>query len=211
MSIVWSQRVLVAIVLIVVTVLVYAPIRNHQFLQFDDYAYVAGNARIQQGLTWANVVWAMTANENALWKPLTLISHMLDCQLFGLNPAGHLLTNLFFHVLSVVVLFGVLLQTTGSLWPSALVAGLFALHPLNVESVAWVAERKNVLSTLFWMLTMWAYVRYVKRPSWLRYLGVMVALVMGLMSKPMLVTLPCATADGLLATGSPTGKVEGFS
>ena len=189
---VWSQKVLTAIILVAVTVWVYAPIRSHQFLQLDDYAYVAGNARIQQGLTWTNAVWAMTAYENALWKPVTLISHMLDAQLFGLNPAGHLLTNLSLHVLSVIVLFCVLLQVTGSLWPSTLVAGLFALHPLNVESVAWVAERKNVLSTLFWMLSMWAYVRYVKRPDWLRYLGVMAALVLGLMSKPMLVTLPCA-------------------
>ena len=99
--------------LVAVTVWVYAPIRNHQFLRFDDYAYVADNARIQQGLTWTNAVWAMTAYENALWKPVTLISHMLDSQLFGLNPAGHLLTNLGLHVLSVIVLFCVLLQTTG--------------------------------------------------------------------------------------------------
>ena len=204
MRIVWNQRVLAAIMLVAVTVWVYAPIRNHQFLRFDDYAYVADNARIQQGLTWTNAVWAMTAYENALWKPVTLISHMLDSQLFGLNPAGHLLTNLGLHVLSVIVLFCVLLQTTGSLWPSTLVAGLFALHPLNVESVAWVAERKNVLSTLFWVLAMWAYIRYVKRPGWLRYLGVMAALVLGLMSKPMLVTLPCAL---LLMDYWPLGRL----
>ena len=178
--------------LIAATLLVYAPVRHHEFLHFDDYAYVAGNARIQQGLTWENIVWSMTAFQSALWKPVTLLSHMLDCQLLGLNPAGHLLVNLLIHVVNVILLFGVFHFMTGALWPSALVAALFALHPLNVESVAWVAERKNVLSTLFWLLTMWAYVIYTRKPNWSRYLAVMVVLILGLMTKPMLVTLPCA-------------------
>ena len=186
------QKLIIATVLIVVTFGVYAPVRHHEFLQFDDYSYVAGNTRIQQGLTWENVKWSMTAFEQALWKPVTLLSHMLDCQLFGLNPTGHLLTNLLIHGMSMTVLFVVLCRMTGAIWPSALVAALFALHPLNVESVAWVAERKNVLSTLFWVLTLWAYMGYTRRPNWKRYLGVMGVLVLGLMSKPMLVTLPCA-------------------
>ena len=185
------QKLIVAAVLVVVTFWVYSPVRHHEFLHFDDYSYVAGNTRIQQGLTWENVKWSMTAFEQALWKPLTLLSHMLDCQLFGLNPAGHLLMNLLIHGVSLTVLFVVLCQMTGAIWPSALVAALLALHPLNVESVAWVAERKNVLSTLFWVLTLWAYMGYTRRPNWKRYLGVMGVLVLGLMSKPMLVTLPC--------------------
>ncbi|MDP6495587.1 MAG: hypothetical protein QGI09_09270, partial [Dehalococcoidia bacterium] len=176
--------------LIAATLWVYAPLRDHQFLHYDDNAYVTDDARIQQGLTWGNLLWALTAMEEALWKPVTLYSHMLDVQLFGMNPAGHLLVNLLIHIANVVLLFWILHQTTGAVWCSALAAGLFALHPLNVESVAWVAERKNVLSTLFWLLTMGAYVGYVRRPGRLRYMGVMGALVLGLMTKPMVVTLP---------------------
>ncbi|MDA2934921.1 tetratricopeptide repeat protein [Acidobacteria bacterium AH-259-D05] len=203
-SIFRNRNLIVATLLVAATLLVYAPIRDHQFLRYDDYTYVARNARIQQGLTWENVAWAMTAFQQDLWKPVTLLSHMLDCQLFGLNPTGHLLMNLLFHVVNVILLFGVLQLMTGAMWPSALVAALFALHPLNVESVAWVAERKNVLSTLFWLLTMWAYVGYTRKPNWQRYLGVMGALVLGLMTKPMLVTLPCVL---LLMDYWPLGRL----
>ena len=191
-SILWSHKVVVTILLIAITLLVYAPIRHHQFLQYDDDGYVTDDLRVRQGLTWENVIWSMTAFEEVLWKPVTLWSHMLDSQLFGLNPKGHLLMNLLFHALNTILLLGVLQLMTGAFWPSVAVAALFALHPLNVESVAWVAERKNVLSTLFWLLTMWAYVRYTKKSNWQRYMAVMVALTLGLMAKPMLVTLPCA-------------------
>ncbi|MEE8349745.1 MAG: tetratricopeptide repeat protein [Acidobacteriota bacterium] len=191
-GIAFDTKFLLAAGLIAVTLLAYAPVRGHQFLIYDDDVYVTENPRIQQGISLENVVWAMTAFENTLWKPVTLISHMLDCQLFGLNPAAHLLMNLFFHTMNVILLFGILHQMTGALWRSAVVAALFALHPLNVESVAWVAERKNVLSTLFWLLTMWAYWWYVKHPTWWRYIGVVGGMVLGLMTKPMLVTLPCA-------------------
>ena len=187
-----DQRLIVALLLIAATLLVYAPIRDHQFLLFDDDVYVTNDVRVRQGLTWDNLLWAPTAIEEALWKPLTLYSHMLDVELFGLNPAGHLLVNLLIHVGNVLLLFLILYRATGALWPSALVAGLFALHPLGVESVAWVAERKNVLSTFFWLVTMGAYVGYVRKPGRLRYLGVMGALMLGLMSKPMVVTLPFA-------------------
>ena len=187
-----DQRPVVALLLVAATLLVYAPIRGHQFLHYDDDHYVTEDVRIREGLTWDNLLWALTAIEEALWKPLTLYSHMLDVELFGLNPAGHLLVNLLIHVGNVLLLFLILYRATGALWRSALVAGLFALHPLGVESVAWVAERKNVLSTFFWLVTMGAYVGYVRKPGRLRYLGVMGALVLGLMSKPMVVTLPFA-------------------
>ncbi len=199
-----NQRLIVVLLLIAATLLVYAPIRDHQFLLFDDDHYVTEDIRILQGVTWDNLLWGLTAIEEALWKPVTLYSHMLDIQLFGLNPAGHLLMNLLIHVANVMLLFGVLHQATGAVWRSALVAALFALHPLNVESVAWVAERKNVLSTSFWLLTMGAYVGYVRRPGWLRYLGVMGALVLGLMTKPMVVTLPFAL---LLMDYWPLGRL----
>ncbi len=151
-----------ALLLIASTLLVYAPIKDYPFINYDDNLYVTSNSRVKQGLTWANLAWALTALEAAYWHPLTWWSHMLDYELFGLNPSGHHLTNLLLHLANVLLLFGVLQRMTGEVWRSALVAALFALHPLNVESVAWVAERKNVLSTLFWLLTIWAYLCYVR-------------------------------------------------
>ena len=186
-----SQKGLAIFLLITVVVLVYAPVKDYPFINYDDNLYVTEVSQVQQGLGWDSVMWAMTTMEAAFWHPLTWLSHIADYQLFGLNPAGHHLTNLLFHLANVVPLFWVLHRMTGALWPSAMVAALFALHPLNVESVAWVAERKNVLSTLFWLLTLLAYVGYVKKPGWQRYLGMMGIFVLGLMAKPMLVTLPC--------------------
>ena len=193
-----------ALLLIASTLLVYAPIKDHQFLNFDDSTYVTDNSWVKRGLTWQSVHWAMTTVEAAFWHPLTWLSHMLDYQLFGLNPSGHHLTSLLLHLANVLLLFAVLQQMTGAVWRSALVAALFALHPLNVESVAWVSERKNVLSTLFWLLTIWAYVGYVRKPGWQRYLGMMGILVLGLMAKPMLVTLPCVL---LLLDYWPLGRL----
>jgi Flp pilus assembly protein TadD len=193
-----------ALLLIASTLLVYAPIKDYPFINYDDNLYVTSNPWVQQGLTWERARWAMTTLEAAFWHPLTWLSHMLDVQLFGLNPSGHHLTNLLLHLANVLLLFGVLQRMTGELWRSALVAALFALHPLNVESVAWVAERKNVLSTLFWLLTIWAYLSYVRKPGWQRYLGVMGAFVLGLMAKPMLVTLPCVL---LLLDYWPLGRL----
>ena len=193
-----------ALLLIASTLLVYAPIKDFQFINYDDNLYVTSNPWVKQGLTWQSARWAMTTLEAAFWHPLTWLSHMLDTQLFGLNPAGHHVTNLLLHLVNVLLFFWVLHQMTGALWPSALVAALFALHPLNVESVAWVAERKNVLSTLFWLLTMAAYLRYVRNPDWGRYLGMMGIFVLGLMAKPMLVTLPCVL---LLLDYWPLGRL----
>jgi len=199
-----NPKGLAIFLLITVVVLVYAPVKDYPFINYDDTLYVTEVPQVQQGLGWDSVVWSMTAMEAANWHPLTWLSHMLDVQLFGLNPAGHHLTNLLLHLANVLLLFGVLQQMTGAVWRSALVAALFALHPLNVESVAWVAERKNVLSTLFWLLTMAAYMGYVRKPHWGRYLGMMGIFVLGLMAKPMLVTLPCVL---LLLDYWPLGRL----
>ena len=163
---------------------------GHGFVIYDDEAYVTKNPRVQAGLSVENLRWAFTTNLNANWHPLTWLSHMLDAELFGLNPMGHHLTSLLLHLANTILLFLLLARMTGSVWKSGFVAALFGIHPLHVESVAWVAERKDVLSALFWILTMWAYVRYTESPSVKRYLPVVVLFALGLMAKPMLVTLP---------------------
>ncbi len=180
----------VSLALIAVNLIVYASVWHHDFVNYDDSVYVSKNADVSGGLTWHGVSWAFTAGVGANWHPLTWLSHMLDVQLYGLNPGPHHLTNLLFHIANTLLLFGLLHRMTGALGRSAFVAGLFAVHPLHVESVAWVAERKDVLSTLFWMLTLWAYVAYVRRPRLRRYLAVLLFFALGLMAKPMLVTLP---------------------
>lgn len=184
------RRLWLCLVLTVITTAVYCQVYTYDFVNYDDPIYVYENSNIQSGLTVAAVKWAFTSGYAGNWHPLTWFSHMLDWRLFGDNPAGHHVTNLIFHIANTLLLFIVLTQMTQKIWPSAFVAALFAIHPLHVESVAWVAERKDVLSTLFWMLTMWAYVRFVSRPKMSRYLPVLVFLALGLMAKPMLVTLP---------------------
>jgi tetratricopeptide (TPR) repeat protein len=200
-----TKLLLLAGLLVAMTVAAYEPVRRYEFVDYDDDRYVTNNPRTQQGLSWENAAWALTATEVANWHPLTWLSHMADCQLYGLNPSGHHLTNLLLHLGCVVLLFLVLQQMTGAVWRSWLVAALFATHPLNIESAAWIAERKNVLSTLFWLLTMWAYLLYTRRPEWKRYLLVVVSFVLGLMSKPMLVTLPCVL---LLLDYWPLGRLQ---
>ena len=184
------RDVLVCLFLVIATVAVYWQVRNHEFVNFDDDGYVTENSYVQDGLTRESIIWAFTATDVANWHPLTWLSHMLDCQLYGVSPKGHHLTNVLFHLANTVLLFLVLKWMTGALWRSGFVAALFALHPLHVESVAWVAERKDVLSTFFWMLTIWAYLGYVKRPAFNRYLLILFSFTLGLMVKPMLVTLP---------------------
>ena len=196
----------VALALAVVTLLVYLPVLHNGFVNYDDPDYITNNPHVQAGLTWPGIVWAFQSGEASNWHPLTWISHMMDCQLFGLNPAGHHLTNLLFHTANALLLFIVLKQLTGALWRSAFVAALFAWHPLHVESVAWASERKDVLSAFFWMLTLLAYTRYageskVHPPSSdsgatrspkskVFYALALLAFACGLMSKPMVVTLP---------------------
>jgi len=160
------------------------------FISYDDWNYVTQNNHIKDGLTVGGITWAFTTGYASNWHPLTWISHMMDVQLFGLRPGWHHLTNLLFHCANTILLFLVFHRMTKALWQSAFVAALFALHPLHVESVAWVAERKDVLSTLFWMLTMGIYVSYVGRPRLTRYFGLLCCFALGLMAKPMLATLP---------------------
>jgi tetratricopeptide (TPR) repeat protein len=184
------MRIAIGLFQVVIICLVYWQVLDHGFLNFDDNRYVSENANIQKGLTFEGISWAFSQSHASNWHPMTWLSHMLDFELYDLNPFGHHLTNLLFHIANTLLLFGVLLKMTGALWRSGLVAVLFAIHPLNVESVAWIAERKNVLSTFFWFLTLWAYTGYVKAKSIRSYLLVALCLVLGLMSKPMLVTLP---------------------
>ena len=185
----WKTLV-VALVLAAVTIAVYLPVLQCGFVAFDDPIYVTANAVVRPGLSWNGVVSAFTSTVGGFWMPLTVLSHMADCSLFGLNPAAHHVVNLAFHLVNVLLLFGLLRKMTGSIWRSALVAALFALHPLNVESVAWVAERKNLLCTFFWLLATWAYVGYARRPSLWQYLATAVLTLCALMSKPLAVTLP---------------------
>jgi len=185
-----TLKVAICIFLMVATFCVYFQVQDHEFINFDDDVYITNNLNVQAGLTSESISWAFTNFNVAFWFPVTWFSHMLDYQLYGLHAKGYLLTNLFFHIANSLLLFLVLFRMTGAIWQSAFVASMFAFHPLNVESVAWAAERKNVLSTLFWLMTMWAYIHYAEKPTVKRYGLVFLFFTLGLMSKPMLVTLP---------------------
>lgn len=185
-----KQILLIYLFLALATFMSFWQLNLCDFINFDDPDYVTNNPYVKNGLTWEGIRWAVTSGHAANWHPLTWLSHMLDVQLFGLNPYGHHLVNLLFHIANTLLLFFVLHRMTKALWRSAIVAALFALHPLHVESVAWVSERKDVLSAFFWMLTMGAYSYYVERPGIRRYLPVLLLFALGLTAKPMLVTLP---------------------
>ena len=204
-----SHRIiLIGIGLALITFAAYWQVHEFEFISFDDNLYITENKQVSQGLTIRGLTWAIAPSQpgtQLYWHPLTWLSHMLDVELFDLNPGGHHLMNLAFHVINVLLLFLVLHLMTGALWQSAFVAALFALHPINVDSVAWVAERKNLLSTFFWMLTMLAYIRYARKPGLASYLLVFFTLALGLMAKPMLVTLPCVL---LLLDFWPLGRMK---
>jgi Flp pilus assembly protein TadD len=185
-----QNKTLASLFLIVVTCIVYWQAGSYQFVNFDDGKYILENPHVRTGLTAEGFIWAFTSTYASNWHPLTWLSHMLDVQLFGLDPGSHHLVNVLFHAINTVLLFALLLRMTGGYRQSLIVAALFALHPLHVESVAWVAERKDVLSAFFWMLTLLLYAWYVKRPGRMRYLLTLCSFALGLMSKPMLVTLP---------------------
>jgi len=184
------QKLIICLFLVAVTLMVYLQSTNHDFVSYDDVSYVTENPNIKAGITLEGILWAFTSGHAANWHPLTWISHMLDCELYGLNPTGHHWTNIQIHVANTILLFLVLSWMTGALWQSSLVAALFAVHPLHVESVVWVAERKDVLCTLFWILSMWAYAGYVRYSTKIHYVSSIILFTFGLMAKPMIVTLP---------------------
>ena len=189
----WEQRwraPAVCLVLAAITFAVFGQTAGFGFVNYDDQEYVYQNPMVARGLTLKGAVWALTYGKIGHWHPLTWLTHMADCQVYGLRAGGHHLTNVALHAMTVVLLFLVLREMTGSLWRSAFVAAVFAIHPLRVESVAWIAERKDVLSGVFFMLTLWAYARYVRQPSRGRYAAVALAYALGLLCKNMLVTLP---------------------
>ncbi len=185
-----TTQLLVGFALALAVLILYQSSLRNDFLNYDDPAYVTSNPHVRQGLSWANVAWAFTATMEANWHPVTWISHMTDVELFGINPFGHHLTNLILHLCNVVLLFLLLHKATGCLPQSAVVAALFALHPLNVESVAWVSDRKSLLCTFFMLLAFWAYGSYTRRKGAASYLGVILFFGLGLMAKPMIVTFP---------------------
>ncbi len=185
-----NRSFLICILLVVVTSAVYWPVHSYEFVRYDDDTYVTNNRQAKSGLSWEGIRWAFTTGHASNWHPLTWLSHMRDYQLFGSNAGAHHTINVLFHIANTLLLFVVLARMTGRLWASGFVAAVFGLHPLHVESVAWVAERKDVLSTFFWLLTMWAYVRYAEKPRPARYLLTLLFFLLGLMAKPMLVTLP---------------------
>jgi hypothetical protein len=185
-----KRDALIGVVLAAIVLATFGQVVGFDFINYDDPDYVTANPYVRAGLTRAGLAWALTTSHASNWHPVTWLSHMLDCEVWGLRPGGHHLTSVVLHAGSSLLLFAVLRGMTASVWPSAAVAWLFALHPLHVESVAWVAERKDVLSTFFWMLTVLAYWRYVRRPGIARYLLVMLLLALGLMAKPMLVSVP---------------------
>jgi tetratricopeptide (TPR) repeat protein len=189
----WSStrgRWLAAAILFAGTLLLFSRVAGHQFLLYDDGQYVAENARVAAGLSWSNVAWALGTLHFSNWHPLTWLSHMLDVQLFGMSPGAHHLVNALLHALNAALLFLLLSRMTGAAGRSALVAALFAVHPLHVESVAWLAERKDLLSTLLGFLALWAYARYAERPGWWRYAAVLLLFAASLLAKAMWVTLP---------------------
>jgi tetratricopeptide (TPR) repeat protein len=218
-----SRPRLIALLLALVTLVAYLPVVSQGFSIFDDYNYVAGNDVVQNGLTWAGIRWAFTTWDAGNWHPLTWISHMADCQLFGLKPGAHHFINVAFHAANAVLLFVLLLRMTGAMWASAFAAALFAWHPLRVESVAWISERKDVLSTFFALLALLAYMRYMQKRPGIRneepgagavptsrfpafdYLCALVCFALGLLAKPMLVTLPFIM---LLLDYWPLGRIS---
>lgn len=200
-----TSELLISLLLILATLIAYYRIQNSEFISFDDEMYVTSNPYVQSGINLKGILWAFTTTRAGNWHPLTWLSHMLDYDLYGLNPAGHHATNLLFHVANTLLLFLLFRWMTGKPWQSSFVAALFALHPLHVESVAWVAERKDVLFAFFWMLTTWGYVRYVEKPKLHRYLLIILCFVSALLSKPMAVTLPFVL---LLLDYWPLGRLK---
>jgi tetratricopeptide (TPR) repeat protein len=204
-----KRNLAICLLLAVATLALYSPAIGHPFIfNYDDDVYVTNNAHVKAGLQWQTIRWALTSTEYSNWHPLTWLSHAMDCQLYGLNPSGHHLTNVLLHTLNVVLLFLLLAYATKQTGRSFLVAALFAIHPFNVESVAWIAERKNVLSTFFFLLTIGAYGWYGLKPNFKRYFAVAALFALALASKAMVVTLPCVL---FLLDFWPLRRIQGLS
>jgi Flp pilus assembly protein TadD len=201
-----KRNLIFALLIFAATLAVYNPVNSHPFVNYDDDRYVTENPHVRAGLSWDTVGWAFTSTEQANWHPLTWLSHALDCQLFGLNPAGHHFTSLLIHALNAALLFLLPVWATRRTGPSLFVALLFALHPIAVESVAWIAERKNVLSTFFFLAAIGGYGWYARKPDWRRYLAVVGIFTCSLMAKPMAVTFPFVL---LLLDYWPLGRIIG--
>ena len=187
-----TTQLVICLFLTLATLTAFWQVRNNEFINLDDDLYITNNPNVYGGFTLKGIRWAFTSVHAGHWHPITWISHMLDCNLYGLNPIGHHTTNLLLHITNTLLLFILLLRMTALPWQSGFVAALFALHPLHVESVAWVAERKDLLCAFFWMLTTWTYIYYIQKPRFNRYLLVTISFLFALMSKPMAVTLPFA-------------------
>ena len=187
-----KRRLIGCLLLVLATLALYSPVTRAPFLNYDDGVHVTENLHVRSGLTWNTVVWAFETSDASDWHPITWLSHALDCQLFGLNPMGHHTINVLLHAANAVLLFLILESATGLAWRSLVVAALFALHPINVESVAWISERKNVLSMFFFLVALAAYGWYARRPGVGRYLAVTVAYAFGLMTKAQVITFPFA-------------------
>jgi hypothetical protein len=185
-----KQLYVFSLLLIILTVALYYPVKSHPFVNYDDDVYVTENLQVQSGLSWDTVRWAFTTSDAGNWHPLTWLSHALDCELYDLNPGGHHQTSLLLHIANALLLFWVLQGATGCAGRSFMVAALFAVHPINVESVVWISERKNLLSMLFCVLTLGAYDWYVSKPGVSRYAVVALMFAFGLMAKPQIITLP---------------------
>ncbi len=185
-----TRIALLVAAIVIATVALYYPVSSHPFLNYDDDIYVLNNPQVQAGLSWETVKWSFTSLYASNWHPLTWLSHALDCQMFNLDAGRHHETNLLLHVINVMLLFWVLWKPTGYAGRSAMVAALFALHPINVESVAWIAERKNLLSMMFFLLALGAYGWYARKPRVAPYLVVAGLYALGLMAKPQVITLP---------------------
>lgn len=185
-----TTRAVLALLLVIVIFIVFSQAIHHEFINYDDQAYVTDNSHVKEGLSYRNFVWAFTAFEVSNWHPVTWLSHMLDYEMYGMNPMGHHLTNLILHLANALLLLYLLYKSTGKYWQSLFIAALFGLHPLHVESVAWIAERKDLLSTFLFFMTLIIYGEYVKKPRTPTYLLMLMTYGVGLMAKPMLVTLP---------------------
>ncbi len=201
-----KRTAILCLLLVVATLALYNPVNRHPFVNYDDDKYVTENPHVRNGFTWETIVWAFSSTDAANWHPVTWLSHSLDYQLFRQNPAGHHLTSLLIHAANAVLLFLFLMYSTRRPGASWFVAALFALHPINVESAAWVAERKNVLCTFFFFAALIAYCWYARRPDWRRYLAFTSVFILGLMSKPMVITLPFVL---LLLDYWPLGRIQG--